>query len=508
VIIQDYGTDFDNAGWQHNMGTVALVGLLGARAWCQEKDPIGFSIAINHADWFVEHADRIRDFAVWRFGFPNAGFGVPAGWTSGYGNAYALALLGFVHRLTGDQKYIEVGRRGARGFTVSLADGGVRSLVPNGSGVFYEEVAHPSIKASYILNGHLLALQALDYYSDLTGDEVAAKAVREGTEGLRASLDAFDFGVGTLYDLQHRDPVTRTHYAMSRHVEGVLFAYLRTGIPIFLQYAFRWMAYLQPPYPGTLYATDQAAGAGAGDVDEAGTTGSLGEPLPATWPFSQEIPAPKPGASKALTLDLGRSLPVRSISQTFREDGFPTAYSILVAEKLGTWRSVAHEDGFGRAFAQYTFANDLVARYVRLVISKNSSPKAIYLSTFRVDSPKSWLAPMVIAANNGLVQANSYMLTDGDPATSLPLGLRSSVFVDMRAATTPTRFLFSGTGTGPAKITVAASNDLVTWTTVTDGEFTFPGPVPLPPNLSAWRYFRLHLNSDIDRELSSFEVAF
>jgi hypothetical protein len=239
IILQYYGSDYDFALWQHQPYTIANFGLTGVAAWCERGDMRGLEIARRHADWLVENAVQPFGYTVWTYDFPYDSDN-PPGWYSGFANAFGIVLLAQMHALTGDERYAETAAAATEIYDVDMADGGVRWVMEDGT-VWLEEYAYPSEREPHhVLNGYLLALSALDYYSALTRDMRFQRYVEDGIDALRATMDDFDMGTYTLYQLN--PPLPPTSYSHAIHVRGLRWFCERTGEAAFCDTAERWAA--------------------------------------------------------------------------------------------------------------------------------------------------------------------------------------------------------------------------------------------------------------------------
>lgn len=118
-------------------------------------------------------------------------------WLSAMAQGEGASLLVRVHQMTGDERYAEAAARALEPMRVPVRDGGVRAELAGG--FFPEE--YPSDPASFVLNGAIFALWGCRDVGLALGNEHAAALYKEGIETLAASIDRFDTGYWSLYDL-------------------------------------------------------------------------------------------------------------------------------------------------------------------------------------------------------------------------------------------------------------------------------------------------------------------
>ena len=241
VLLQNYKEDFDIAQWQYQPYSIAMYGMIGMQAWCQDNDTVGLEIAVRQADWLVANA-HYQPYATWLYDFPNSGFSAPSGWWSSLANSVAIVLLVQVHAVVGNADYLDVAASALDGFEHTIAEGGVQALMPDGVSIFFEEVASSSSPPSHILNGHILAVFGLAYYADYVGGGIAPQLVSLGTDAVRNTMNYFDAGDRTYYSLNPAASRPVTHYAHPIHVRGLRWMAERTNDPAFSIMADHWEA--------------------------------------------------------------------------------------------------------------------------------------------------------------------------------------------------------------------------------------------------------------------------
>lgn len=137
-------------------------------------------------------------------------------WLSAMAQGQIASLFVRVHKETGDERFAEGARRALAPFDVDSAAGGVRA--PLGRKPFYEE--YPTQPPSYVLNGGIFALWgALDVALGL-GDADARRRFDDGLDALANSIDRWDTGWWSRYDLfGHRAPNVASFAYHELHVD-------------------------------------------------------------------------------------------------------------------------------------------------------------------------------------------------------------------------------------------------------------------------------------------------
>jgi hypothetical protein len=506
IIVTDYGTQFQNTGEQYVPQGITSFGLTAAYAWCEFGDVLALQLAINQADWLVNHAEVRNNFVTWQYHFANASFFAPPGWTSGLGNGQAIVLLTQLYLLGGDTRYLETAQQAVNSYRVAVKDGGVRASREDGSIVF-EEVAHPDIPPSFILNGHMIAVDSLAYYADALGDATAQQLVDEGIQAVRNHLDDFDASSTTFYSL---GPVpwgsSRNHYAHSIHIRGLFWMYRRTGDPTFLQYAFDWQRYKWPPLPADGYRDT---------LTQAGFI----EPLPDLKRVIYES-----ADTQSFILDLYEVQPVRSFSYNM-VGPYPADYSVEISQDATTWETIESVTDTTERHATI-FISDLPARYVRWSLGDYVRDNPYYsqlsdgvykdylmVGVMRADGPAYWEEPILLVTDGEIDDDNTQYLRDGNPETTLALPPDAVLYADLRTAqqvSTVTIQAAPESDTAERRAWVEVSADLQTWMPLIPPEgavqLTLPGSIDLPAAATPYRYLRLHLEGGAPFTMTEVQV--
>jgi heparosan-N-sulfate-glucuronate 5-epimerase len=231
------------AGWYYNPASIAQYTLALYKAYYEGNHGVRSLLRAN-AHWLATAMVRQTDAhgrAIYFYPYPWAhpAFGLPAGWRSALAGGQALAALTAAGRALGDPGLERQAEKLLPAFDLRVSAGGYR--IPLGRhAVWYEEAASPAVAVTpRILNGHMQALAALDWYARLTGSARVARLVQEGVNGLALALPLYDQPPLSLYDLKLRNEWPSYHRA---HVQLLSYWYHRTGVREFLRYANAWAA--------------------------------------------------------------------------------------------------------------------------------------------------------------------------------------------------------------------------------------------------------------------------
>lgn len=118
-------------------------------------------------------------------------------WVSAMAQGEGASLLVRVHGETRDERYAEAARRALRPMRVPSTDGGASATLAGRA--FPEE--YPTDPPSFVLNGAIFALWGLRDVAVGLGDAGAASDFDHGVDALAASIDRWDTGRWSRYDL-------------------------------------------------------------------------------------------------------------------------------------------------------------------------------------------------------------------------------------------------------------------------------------------------------------------
>jgi len=205
------------------------------------------------ADWFVTHQDPRGGWPIpvrRKFG-PTFYPVLESGWYSAMGQGHALSLLSRAYSITSNNTmYAEACAKAVDTiFDRSGQDHGVRAVFMD-KYVWYEE--YPTTPSSFVLNGFMYSLLGLyDVKSigvAMGAGEKAKELYDEGLKSLKAMLNLFDTGSGTMYDLRHitlpgiSPNLARVDYHVTHINQLLMFATFEKD-PIFETTANRWIGY-------------------------------------------------------------------------------------------------------------------------------------------------------------------------------------------------------------------------------------------------------------------------
>lgn len=118
-------------------------------------------------------------------------------WLSGMAQGEGASLLVRIHRATGERRYADAALAALAPMRTPASEGGVAANL--GPGRVPEE--YPTSPASYVLNGCIFALWGCYDVAVALTDSGADELAREGIEALADSLQLFDTGWWSRYDL-------------------------------------------------------------------------------------------------------------------------------------------------------------------------------------------------------------------------------------------------------------------------------------------------------------------
>ncbi len=449
---------FQEAGWQSSPYHVGNYGMLGFSAWCSFDDPMGLVIGLKQADWYIDTAVLHKDFATWHYTFANPEFGLYDYWTSAYGNSNAIYTLTYAYAITGDPKYLDYAQLAVNSFLVTMDNHGVSSLMDDGESLIFEETAGPGVAGSRILNVHLLALRALDFYAQYTGDETAHRLVDIGIGTVRKYLPDFDVQTMSLYALGPQPQRSNSRFLPfhQQHIEGLVWLYEYTQESIFLDYALRWQQYLFEPYAADTYLNT---------VSPENRILQAPDTLETRAGYSVDA-----HSTDSVILDLGEVKSIVSFGFDFilmhgRNATYPTAYALSVSEDGEQWITLLEEKNHQESEGSHQF-EAVDARYFRFefVTLDNEKADELILGAIRVDGADYWQQPIWIVYGN-------------------------TIYGDIREKQTVTAIELV-TETNPLEIWVEVSDDKQTWTPLIPDPIRGEGEIELPS--AEWQYFKIH----------------
>ncbi|WP_054840865.1 D-glucuronyl C5-epimerase family protein [Thermococcus peptonophilus] len=108
-------------------------------------------------------------------------------------------------------------------------------------GVWYLEYNY--YPEQLVLNGHIITLQGLYHYWEVTGgDEKAYELfIKGGVESVKKALPDFDTGNWSRYASVYN---SSSEFYHRLHIRLLLWLYAKTGDETFMEYAEKWNSYL------------------------------------------------------------------------------------------------------------------------------------------------------------------------------------------------------------------------------------------------------------------------
>ncbi|HEX8648425.1 MAG TPA: D-glucuronyl C5-epimerase family protein [Thermoleophilaceae bacterium] len=235
------------AGFAEDPGAHVWVGPIQRGLGCFERHVAGegeewLAAARETADLLVREQ---REDGGWehRFHYPHT-FDIEPPWLSGMAQGEGASLLARVHAETGEERYEEAARR-ALGPLGRTADEGGASA-PLGSALVPEE--YPTRPPSLVLNGMIFGLWGLRDVAVAYGDADARAAFEAGVDALAASIDRWDTGWWSAYDLHpHRVRNVASIGYHALHVAQLEATHELAPRPALAEAARRWAGYAESP---------------------------------------------------------------------------------------------------------------------------------------------------------------------------------------------------------------------------------------------------------------------
>ncbi|WP_324736485.1 D-glucuronyl C5-epimerase family protein [Thermococcus sp. SY098] len=158
-------------------------------------------------------------------------------WVSGYAQGMGAGVYAIAYNLTGNETYLRIAKGLVNSFDLPPSMNGFVSHTKYGD--WYLEYNYNSNEL--VLNGHIIALQGLYYYWQVTNDEKAWLLFQKGVQAVRNALPIFDTGSWSRYSNIHGDASEFYHRL---HIRLLKWLYDVTGDKYFLEYARKWNDYL------------------------------------------------------------------------------------------------------------------------------------------------------------------------------------------------------------------------------------------------------------------------
>jgi heparosan-N-sulfate-glucuronate 5-epimerase len=187
-------------GFHEQPGSELWVGAIQRGLGCFERFLAGegeqwLQSARETADLLVREQ---REDGTWvhEFDYPHT-FALSAPWTSGMAQGEGASLLMRMHVQTGEERYAAAAVKAVESLHRPTTDGG--TAAPLGDTLVPEE--YPTRPPSLVLNGLIFGLWGLRDVAVGTGDARAREGFDGGVEALVGSIDRWDTGNWSRYDL-------------------------------------------------------------------------------------------------------------------------------------------------------------------------------------------------------------------------------------------------------------------------------------------------------------------
>ncbi len=192
---------------------------------------------LNELRKYIQYGEyNNRTYALFKnyFQFQNAS--IP--WVSGYAQGLAAGLYAKAYNLTGNESYLKLATEFLNSFDLPLSENGF--VVETKYGPWYLEYNY--YPKELVLNGHIIALQGLYYYWEVSGKETAWKLFWDGAMSVKNALPYFDTGSWSRYASIYNSSSVFYHRL---HIRLLVWLYEKTGDKTFLKYAEKWNSYLR-----------------------------------------------------------------------------------------------------------------------------------------------------------------------------------------------------------------------------------------------------------------------
>lgn len=236
-------------GFHEQPGSELWVGAIQRGLGCFERFLAGegeqwLQSARDTADLLVREQ---RDDGTWvhEFDYPHT-FALSAPWTSGMAQGEGASLLLRLHGETGEERYGEAAVRAVESLHRPTTEGG--TAAPLGDTLVPEE--YPTRPPSLVLNGLIFGLWGLRDVAVGTGDARAQAAFDGGVDALVRSIDRWDTGTWSRYDLYpHQVTNVASNAYHGLHITQLDATGRLARRPELVAVAWRWAGYMdRRPY--------------------------------------------------------------------------------------------------------------------------------------------------------------------------------------------------------------------------------------------------------------------
>jgi len=194
--------DFDSAGiprksyrrqgLQYNPLFIAWWGLHSLERYLRAGDKADLEKSLAQVRWLKTNAVCRADGAVvWPcyFTWREGRCVLESGWISAMYQSVVISLLVRGYRVTGDKDLLNLCLKGTRVFHQSVQEGGVHTI--DRGHVLYEE--YPAFPLPRVLDGLIFSLLGLYDLAVQTHDPEVETLLKQGVEGLKASIGMWDY---------------------------------------------------------------------------------------------------------------------------------------------------------------------------------------------------------------------------------------------------------------------------------------------------------------------------
>ncbi|HIH73256.1 MAG: D-glucuronyl C5-epimerase [Thermococcales archaeon 44_46] len=154
-------------------------------------------------------------------------------WVSGYAQGLGAGLYAKAYQTTKNKTYLKTAKLLLNSFKIPYKEGGFVVNSPYGPWIL--EYGYNSNEL--VLNGHIIALQGLYYYWEVTKDPYAKELFDNGTVSVAKALPYFDKEGWSLYSNIHGKAMRKYH---ELHIQLLEWLYEKTENEIFKEYAEKW----------------------------------------------------------------------------------------------------------------------------------------------------------------------------------------------------------------------------------------------------------------------------
>lgn len=183
---------------------------------------------LTQARWFIDNGEEREvggvTFVVWPYPFDYDYGQLKSGWVSALAQSMVIQVLLRAYQETGESHFKEYAELALNSFRVEVKDGGV-TLKEGEDSWWYEEYCSLAGEDSYVLNGMLHVLIALDEYFEATGYKLAKELFINGMNSLELNMERYDYeGWWTYYDrigTPSNYKYQKINFSLTRHLNSI-----------------------------------------------------------------------------------------------------------------------------------------------------------------------------------------------------------------------------------------------------------------------------------------------